>query len=90
MLRRQIDHLEYIALSSDELKILGNQNLQAIHFVVPNIKMVRGYYITEMLMVNLGTIKNIEIKAPSYTVYFNEKPPLSLRTSNQFIRWLGL
>ena len=59
MLRRQINDSEYVALSTTELKQMitpsditlskNNQNdLDAINFVIPVIKMVRGYYETQM------------------------------------------
>ena len=57
MLRRQINHEEYIALSTAELSYLANngagsadQNneLNNIYFVIPVLKIVRGgYYETQ-------------------------------------------
>jgi hypothetical protein len=107
MLRRQIDHMEYIALSATEFKtIISNamqhQDKQAfnqIYFVVPQLKMDRGYYKTEMKIVDLGKVQDIQVKPnthpiteePSgFTVFFDGKSPITLRTNNQFIRWLGL
>ncbi|MCW8450410.1 murein L,D-transpeptidase catalytic domain family protein [Legionella quinlivanii] len=107
MLRRQINHMEYIALSNAEFnslisnkdKILNvNNDLEEVSFVIPVIKMVRGYYETEMHVVPLGKIKSVEVnsdpsrtdaQAKSYTVHFDNKT-VNLRPSNQFIRWLGL
>ncbi|MDI1352314.1 MAG: murein L,D-transpeptidase catalytic domain family protein, partial [bacterium] len=100
MLRRQINHSEYIALSAKEFNQLvaqnNKQNLAAVNFVIPTIHMVRGYYETQMKIVNLGTIKmihpngglNIEL-SPSYTISFEEAPAVNLRATNRFIRWVG-
>lgn len=110
MLRRQINHVEYIALSNTEFKnmIINNNNLEPNHdndglnavcFIVPVVKMDRGYYGTEMKRLNMGKIKDVtphmtslettdQIK--SYTVYFEAHPPINLSSTNQFIRWLGL
>ena len=96
MLRRQINNGEYIALSNEEFKQLAvnnePQHLDAIVFVIPEIKMVRGYYATEMKIINYGAVKKLTYNASpqSYTVQFDKKPMLTLRTTNQFIRWLGL
>lgn len=67
-------------------------------FIVPFIKKVRGYYATEMRIVSPGNIKEIKIdtnekaKNPSfsYTLQFEHKSDANLKTTNQFIRWLGL
>lgn len=73
MLRRQINHAEYIALSAAELNYLANNhvgemsadnNLNLISFVIPVIKEVRGgYYETQMQLVNLGKIKEIKVSS---------------------------
>lgn len=103
MLRRQIENMEYIALSNTEFKNLVSSNdkdsLSFIYFVVPEVKMQRGYYVTEMKIVPLGRIKevrphidstNIAEPIKNYTVDFEEKSSVNLRTTDQFIRWLGL
>lgn len=110
MLRRQINNEEYIALSTKELNYLINnhttsisgqeEGINAIHFVIPVIKVVRGgYYETQMQMVNLGKIKEVKINNNSqkengflgnYTVYFEGKSSIILNANNQFIRWVGL
>lgn len=99
MLRRQIDHAEYIALSSPEFKTLATNHdgtlNNEVHFVIPVIKEIRGYYETQMKIVNLGKIKEVTMNSDgadnnAYTVHFEEKPMVNLRTTNQFIRWLGL
>lgn len=109
MLRRQINQMEYIALSALELDTLTTHNddmlvhenvanpLSEVYFVIPTIKMVRGYYRTEMKIVNLGKIKNIMLNMSSkmgsnhqFTVHFEENSMINLRSTHQFIRWLGL
>lgn len=105
MLRRQINHEEYIALSTNEFLNLANQphekeneGLNAVHFVVPVIKMIRGYYETQMEIVPLGKIKEVMWKVDtdknkaisSYSVHFESNPTVFLKGRNQFIRWLGL
>jgi hypothetical protein len=105
MLRRQIDHQEYIALSNAEFNSLvtaHNQDksrLDDVHFVVAVVVMHRGYYETEMHIVPTGKIKEVKINtnssdknkpASGYTVYFESKGPYTLTATNQFIRWLGL
>lgn len=104
MLRRQINHQEYIALNNNELnqllsqkdKILNiNPQYENIFFVVPEIIMVRGYYETQMKVLPYGKIKNIEANndnlgnAQTYTVQFDSRV-INLRSSDFFIRWLGL
>ena len=108
MLRRQINNEEYIALSNNEFKTIATQDLtikegssalSAVNFVVPVIKMVRGYYATEMQFVPFGKIKGVKIngassndkgEVKSYTLNCELKPVVNLRTSQHFIRWLGL
>ena len=99
MLRRQIDNHEYIALSHREL-INSDINKDNIYFVVPIVKMLRGYYATEMKMVTLGKIiersqnenGSTEDAQPltSHVIYFEGKPFIHLRSTSQLIRWLGL
>jgi L,D-transpeptidase catalytic domain len=109
MLRRQINNTEYIALSNTEFKNLvtnsnnllpqNNQNdLNEIYFVIPNIVMQRGYYLTQMKIVTLGKIKKIKLvsdpskneQTDSYLVQFENNSSINLRPTNQFIRWVGL
>ncbi len=110
MLRRQINHIEYIALSNNEFKNMAAQQVEdlnmanrdmfnEVYFVIPVVKMVRGYYATEMHMVNLGRIKEVRLDSHSsdtneqikdFTVTSEAKPMINLKSTNQFIRWLGL
>ncbi len=70
MLRRQINHVEYIALSNAEFsqllarnnKIMNEEkkmNLDSVSLVIPEVTMERGYYITHMKIVSLGKIKQV-------------------------------
>lgn len=100
MLRRQIKQEEYIALSAPELTILNASpgNLNSIHFVVPEVKAQRGYYKTEMKIVPLGELKGVRADNPvpplldnqDFTLEFMHKPQVKLKTTQWFIRWLGL
>lgn len=105
MLRRQINNAEYIALSDTEFQNIversnaqDNEGLNAVYFVVPVIKMIRGYYETQMQIVDMGRIKQVQPNtnllsngaASSYSVRFETKPALQVTTTNRFIRWLGL
>lgn len=105
MLRRQINNAEYVALSNGEFHTLAvrsnvndKESLNAINFVVPVIIMVRGYYETQMKILDMGKIKDIRFNADlsrnetvtSYSVSFEAKPAINLKATNRFIRWLGL
>ena len=104
MLRRQINNSEYIALSNTEFKQIITDNdtnnvLNTIYFVIPVIKMVRGYYATEMHFVNLGKISKVLLNTSSskqneasknHMVNFETRPSITLKQTNRFIRWLGL
>lgn len=93
MLRRQIQNQEYIALTGTEIQqLVGHPETKPdIYFVIPRIKMVRGYYATEMQVVDLGKIKAIEANTPSsFTVQFETRSPVQIHASSQFVRWIGL
>lgn len=101
MLRRQINHQEYIALTPVEFGNLINtkSDWTNVSFVIPVIIMKRGYYETEMHFVDMGNIKEITPIASQsgdnnngrgYTVSFDKKSSVKLSTSYGFIRWLGL
>jgi hypothetical protein len=96
MLRCQLNHQEYIALSRLELETLAAEphGLDDAIFVRPEVKNIRGYYKTNMKVVNLGKIKNVTSPSTNnpenYTVTFDKKPAVQLKTTHRFIRWLGL
>ncbi len=101
MLRRQINKEEYIALSNKEVAQISVQDnpqvMSSLYFVIPTLKMVRGYYETEMKIVTLGgTIQHIsaiqqgEGSSKSYQVSFNSNSAVRIQATDRFIRWLGL
>ena len=103
MIRRQIEDQEYIALSKTEFDQLLNTyprnstTFQEICFILPEIKMIRGYYVTEMHKMNFGSITDVDLNNPTpkregrdYTVHFAKHPALALKSTHRFIRWLGL
>jgi hypothetical protein len=105
MLRRQINNREFVALSTSEFSSLAGapntqlEALNAISFVTPILKEIRGYYETQMLIVPLGRVKEVRLNSQSmpaagqtkwYTVYLDNQHVLSLKSTDQFIRWLGL
>ena len=101
MLRRQVDNMESIALSDRELVQIMNhpdlEALRAMYFVKPMLKMVRGYYVTEMHRVDLGPITEVTLNTSEtnalvkhYTLHFEHAPAVKLTATHQFIRWLGL
>jgi hypothetical protein len=104
MLRRQINNAEYIALSDTELENMAARKdtmladdpngFNAVSFVIPVVKMQRGYYATEMQFVPLGKIKEVTLNGASsnahgFTLNF-ETRLVHLRPTNVFIRWVGL
>jgi hypothetical protein len=90
MLRRQINHAEFIALTREEydhLSANSNQSaLNQVYFVVPEVKMKRGYYETEMKIVDYGKLLAVKTNDTAEKA----KPMINLKSTNQFIRWLGL
>lgn len=72
MLRRQINYVEYIALSAAEFNYLANNSkvgkamleggLNVVYFVVPVMKQVHGgYFETQMQLVYLGKITEAKV-----------------------------
>lgn len=90
MLRRQINNTEYVALSEAELKSMDPTQLRQVSFVVPNVKMVRGYYATEMQVVNFGEMTGVNTVGSRLIANFQKHPAVMLHSTPRFIRWLGL
>lgn len=103
MLRRQIDKVEYIALTEAEFqRILLNGNMDPaknsvfsdLYFIVPFLKVNRGHYETQMKIVPLGNIKNARQETHNldtkFVLDFEKKSAVNLKSTGQFIRWLGL
>lgn len=95
MLRRQINGVEYIAISPNELKdIIAGNHLIDLNFVIPVVTMERGYYLTHMQLVPLGFIKQVRINTEAlstpYSIDFANGSSHNLRAIDYFIRWVGL
>ncbi len=91
MLRRQINNVEYIGLSDQDIKKMMEDKINAtVYFIVPLVEKVNGYYATEMKIIDTEKIKDIEFVSGNYRVHFDKKPSLILKSTEQFIRWLGL
>lgn len=110
MLRRQINHTEYVALNDSEIRTIDEDNNSVlnksdkeysnnVYFVIPEVKLKRGYYATEMKIITLGKVKKIKLNtAPpernqqitNHTIHFESKPAIQLKSTTRFIRWLGL
>jgi len=86
MLRRQIENTEYIALNNSELKNINKKEQKNVHFVIPDVKKVKGHWATEMKIISLGQVKTMNID----TVHFEKKRSVKLKSTKRFIRWLGL
>lgn len=122
MLRRQVNHVEYIALSNIEFRTLvlnhykkrvaasenpdvlatlndattqptPTNDLESIRLISPTLKMIRGYYETQMNIVESGQIKDVfmnNAEGNSYTLQFEKHSVITLRATDQFVRWVGL
>ena len=88
MLRRRIDHQEYIALNKHELRLLAAEynafDLKSIFFVIPTLTNSHGYVQTVMTPVNLGTITALDANN-GYRVTVNHQQIIQLQPNNQFI-----
>ncbi len=76
-----------------------SSHFEDIFFVIPQVKRRNGAYLgTEMKFVKLGKIKTVSINTENvpepnnvqYTVHLDNTSSLKLKTTNEFIRWLGL
>jgi len=90
---------DILNVSPDNLQ-LKKTSLKDIFFVIPHVKRHRGRYLgTIMKIISLGQIKKVTVndervpgllEPSTYTVHFINKPSRQLKTTGQFIRWLGL
>lgn len=91
MLRRSIGSEEYIALSLEELRIIDNkknfEHLKKLYFIIPNTVHYHGQTKTEMKIVELGSIEELD---SSNMIVKTSKYNIQLKESHAFIRWLGL
>ena len=99
MLRRQVNQMEYIAVSAEEFKQLfaGYKNLTShlLQFVVPDVQNQRGYYKTFMKLSTLGQINKLEVQnkssdQESFQLQLDAKPAINIYPMVNTIRWLGL
>ena len=67
--------------------------------MVPEIKMERGYYITEMKKIDFGKISEITRNneksnssdpTDTYIMELENQSRFKIKTTGHFIRWLGL
>ena len=99
------DEFKSMATPGALLKNMGNATalspqgsqawLNELYFVIPVIKNVRGYYETQMHIVNTGRIVQVSTgneyaSLSGYNVKTDSNRQLTLWGSKQFIRWLGL
>lgn len=77
MLRRQYNGTEYIVLNAAELSRLDNNKEVVIDYVFAEVKNVGGYWATEF-------------KPVSPEVSSNDEGDVLLKSTDEFIRWLGL
>lgn len=98
MLRRQMQHVEYVVLNPEEMALLtqpqNKKYQEQLRFVVPEIVQVRGgYYETLMKPVPLGVVKDITPDPTGKALYLIQvggHQPIEVRVMDQFIRWVGL
>lgn len=69
--------------------------LDAVVLITAEVKNDRGYYKTEMKILPLGKLKQAAVihaddKESSFNATFEHKAEISLRSTTNFIRWLGL
>lgn len=100
MLRRQYNHAEYISLNNEELKKLDKNgddflNMQdesgfdMLDFFIAEVHNVDGYWATEFKSIKTDDLK--EIKSISTKPSFKtSKGNVILKSTEKFIRWLGL
>jgi hypothetical protein len=92
MLRRQIEHEEYIALDTNEFEMIAKLNqgeiLDKLRFVVPQLTNNHGYVQTVMRPVSLGKIAKLDYHQ-GFAVETSQGR-INLNLNHGFIRWLGL
>lgn len=99
MLRRQVNQMEYIAVTDQEFKqlVAAYKNLTShlLQFVLPDVQRQGGYYKTYMRLSPLGSIKEVKVDNANpaqeqIQLELNNNPPLKLKAIPNTIRWLGL
>lgn len=90
MLRRQIDGTEYIALNNPELRNIIEKNNNALRFIIANVILKHGFFETQLKFKNFGTIKDVKINSDGYRIYFENGHSINIRSTRQFLRWVGV
>lgn len=100
MLRKQINRNEYIALNLNELRQLDTNNdklinahdkdgIAVIEFFLPQLVKIGGHYRTEFKSSNLGTAIEINLSG-SDPILITPQSRITFKSTDQFIRWIGL
>lgn len=100
MLRKQIYHTEYIVLNLEELRQLDTNhdkhiNIQdgeaiaLLEFFLPELIKKGSRYNTEFKSANLGPVIDIDLNEEN-PVVITAKSRVTFKSTNQFIRWIGL
>ncbi len=97
-----LDNEELKSLDSNHDNVINNSDiygLSNVEFVIPLVINIKGYYATQFKFVNLGKIQELKLNSTSYTnvqqdytylINVSDKYFINLRSTNYFIRWLGL
>lgn len=100
MLRRQFNNTEYIVLNESDLKLLDTNfdtminnedsyGFDFIEFVIAEVKNIGGYWATEFKSVKNGDELHIYLNG-SEAILKTKKESLPIKSTDKFIRWLGL
>lgn len=100
MLRKQIYQTEYITLNLAELRQLDTNhdnhindkdgaNISMLEFFLPEMIKKGGRYRTEFKSANLGKVIDVDLSQEN-PVITTDKSKVTFKSTNQFIRWIGL
>ena len=100
MLRKQINHHEYIALTLKELTQLDTNNdklinakdkygIGVIEFFLPQMVKAGGHYRTEFKSSNHGTAMEINLSGAD-PILITSQSRIAFKSTDTFIRWIGL
>lgn len=91
MLRRQVNKTEYVALTDSEFKKIDSDHVIAeIQYFIPVVKMQDGFFATEMVSIDYGKAQRTDLTSKNPIIYFEKNHSVILKSTGQFIRWLGL
>jgi len=89
----------YSSLAASNDGEITKVTLDKLNLVIPEINMHRGYYQTEMKVVSLGQINQIQCNGnlehepeanETYTLILADHKTMLIKSTSHFIRWLGL